>query len=117
MSYVIQDEKIYEVPFADLHKAALGAIGGLEGSVLKDDPEKGRLKAKFPKTILGNVLGDRTQLEVVFDKTSDSETKISLKIFPINPVGQELLFGARKGVPRKVLTWFIAHTEHRLKKE
>ena len=117
MSYVIQDEKTYEVAFSDLHKAALGAVSGLEGAVLKDDPEKGRLKVKFPKTILGNVLGDRTQLEIVFDKVSDAETKMALKIFPINPVGQELLFGARKGVPRKVLTWFIAHTEHRLKKE
>lgn len=117
MSYVIQEEKTYPVSFDELHKAVLGAISGLEGSVLTDDPAAGRLKAKFPKTILGNVLGDRTQLNVIFEKTSSEETKMSLKIFPINPVGQELLFGARKGVPRKVLTWFIAHTEHRLKKE
>ena len=117
MSYVIQEEKTFEVSFAELHKAVLGAISGLEGSMLKDDPDAGRLKAKFPKTILNNVLGDRTQLEIAFEKVSDVETKMALKIFPINPVGQELLFGARKGVPRKVLTWFIAHTEHRLKKE
>lgn len=117
MSYVIQEEKTYPVSFDELHTAVLGAVDGLEGKILKDNSDTGRLKAKFPKTILNNVLGDRTQLEIVFDKSSAAETKMALKIFPINPVGQELLFGARKGVPRKVLTWFIAHTEHRLKKE
>ena len=52
MSYVIQEEKTFEVSFAELHKAVLGAVSGLEGSVLKDEPEAGRLKAKFPITSL-----------------------------------------------------------------
>ena len=117
MPYTIQEEKSYQASFVDLHKAILGAIGGLEGTVLKDDPEAGRVEAKFPKTILKNVLGDRTQLEIDFEKTSAEETKMMLKIYPINPVGQVLQFGARKGVPRKVMTWFFAHTEHRLKSE
>ncbi len=117
MPYTIQDEKTYQSSFADLHKAVLGAIGGLEGIVLKDDPDAGCLEAKFPKTILKNVLGDRTQLEIDFEKIAPEETKLALKIYPINPVGQVLQFGARKGVPRKVMTWFFAHTEHRLKSE
>ena len=117
MPYTIQEEKTYNVTFADLHKAVLGAVKGLEGSVLKDDPDAKHLDVKFPKTILNNVLGDRTQLEVDFEKVSDTETKMVLTIYPINPVGQKLQFGARKGVSRKVLMWFIAHTEHRLKKD
>jgi len=63
------------------------------------------------------VLGDCTQAEIDLQSISPTETKIAFKIYPINPVGQVLQFGARKGVPRKVMTWFFTHTEHRLKSE
>ena len=115
--YTIEEEKTYAVSVEELQTAVLGAIKGLEGEVLKQDAEAGRIDVKFPKTILGNVLGDRTQMEVKFESASAAETKVSVKVFPINPVGQPLQFGARKGVTRKMITWFFAHTEHRLKKE
>ena len=117
MSYTIEEEKTYEVSAEELQTAILGAVKGLEGELLKHDPEAGRIDVKFPKTILGNVLGDRTQMEINLESASSAESKLSVKVFPINPVGQPLQFGARKGVPRKVMTWFFAHTEHRLKKE
>jgi len=115
MPYTIQEEKTYSYSKEKLSTAVLGAIQGLEGSVLMNEPDKGRIDAKFPKTILGNVLGDRTKLEIVFNELSNDATKLSLTIYPINPVGQKLQFGARKGVPRKVLDWFFAHVDHRLK--
>ncbi|MBT4843247.1 MAG: hypothetical protein HON91_12535 [Anaerolineae bacterium] len=117
MPYTIEEEKTLQASSADLQKAMLGAVKGLEGEVLKHDTEAGRIEVKFPKTILGNVLGDRTQMELNLESTSATETKVALKIYPINPVGQVLQFGARKGVPRKVMTWFFAHIEHRLKSE
>jgi hypothetical protein len=116
MSYTIEEEKTYEVSVEELQKAIFGAVKGLEGEVLKHDSEAGCIAVKFPKTILGNVLGDRTQMELDLNSVAQTEIKLALKIFPINPVGQPLQFGARKGVPRKVLTWFFAHVEHRLKK-
>lgn len=115
MSYTIQEEKTFPVSKENLIKAVLGAIGGLEGEVLKNEADKGRIVAKFPKTILGKVLGDRTQLALEFESLASEETKLDMTIFPINPIGQPLQFGARKGVSRTVLTWFIAHVEHRLK--
>jgi len=115
MSYTISEEKTYPHAKNTLTTAVLGAIQGLEGTVLTNDPEAGQIKAKFPKTILGKTLGDRTQIELEFISVSDEETKLSATIYPINPVGQKLEFGARKGVARKVLTWFFAHVEHRLK--
>ena len=117
MPYTIQEEKTFQVSSADLQKAILGAVKGLEGEVLKHDAEAGRIEAKFSKTILGSVLGDRTQAEIDLQKISETETKLTVKIYPINPVGQVIQFGARKGVPRKVMTWFFAHIEHRLKSE
>ena len=115
MPYTIQEQKTYPFSKEKLSTAVLGAVEGLQGTVLKNELDKGQLEAKFPKTILGNVLGDRTKLEIVFEELSDDETKLSLTIYPVNPVGQELQFGARKGVPRKVLDWFLAHVDHRLK--
>lgn len=115
MPYTIQEEKTYPVSKETLTKAILGAVGGLEGEVLKNDPEAGVIVAKFPKTILNKVLGDRTQLELGLESSSAEETQLSLTIFPINPIGQPLQFGARKGVSRTVLTWFLAHVDHRLK--
>lgn len=115
MPYTIEETKEFSHPLDKVRAAALGAIAGLEGSVLKNDPESGHIDAKFPKTILNNLLGDRTQIELDFEAISADETRVAIRVFPINPVGQKMQFGARKGVSRKVITWFIAHTEHRLK--
>ena len=115
MPYTIQEEKTYPVSQEALTQAILGAVAGLEGEVLKQDPATGQIVAKFKKTILGNVLGDRTQLELTMESLGPEETRLALTIYPINPIGQKLEFGARKGVPRKVLTWFLAHVDHRLK--
>ena len=115
MSYTIKEEKTYPYAKETLIKAIYGAVKGLEGEIRKNDPETGRIEAKFNKTILGNVLGDRTRLEIDIESLSPDETKLGLTIYPINPIDQKLEFGARKGVSRKVLTWFKAHVEHRLK--
>ena len=115
MPYTIQEEKTYPYSKGKLSSAIHGAVQGLEGTILKDEIDKGLIEAKFPKTILGNVLGDRTKLEIGMEELSQDQTKLSLTIYPINPVGQKLQFGARKGVPRKVLDWFLAHVDHRLK--
>jgi len=115
MPYTKIEEKTYPVTKDKLSQAVLGAVEGLEGEVLKNEPETGRIEAKFKKTILGNVLGDRTKIEIDLASTTPDETKLTATIFPINPVGQKLQFGARKGISKTVLSWFFAHVEHRLK--
>ena len=40
--------------------------------------------------------------------------QIDLAAYPVDPVGHTLLFGARKGVTRTVLTWFLAHLDHQM---
>ena len=108
-------EKIILLAGKKLTQAVLGAIKGLEGEVLTNKPDSGRIEAKFKKTIWGNVLSDRTKIEVDLASTSPEETKLSATIYPINPVWQKLQFGARKGISKTVLSWFFAHVEHRLK--
>ena len=116
MPYTVKEEKMYPYPLASVTTAVLGAIEGLEGKTTKNDAENGYIEVKFNKTILGNVLGDRTQMELHLASVSENETNLSLTIYPINPVGQKLQFGARKGVPKTVMTWFFAHVDHRLTK-
>lgn len=115
MPFTIHEEKTYPVALDKLKAAARGAIGGLEGSITAEEENGNFITAKFPKTVLNNLLGDRTQMELRFEAASDTESKVLITIFPLNAVEQKLMFGARKGVSRTVLTWFLAHTEHRLK--
>ncbi|MBT3389443.1 MAG: hypothetical protein HN413_03450 [Chloroflexi bacterium] len=115
MPYTIEETKSYSHPVVAVFTAALGAVAGLEGEVVKQDPKAGTLEAKFSKTIHGKVLGDRTQVEVTILEKAPDTTDVSVIIYPLDPVGRKLMFGARKGVSRTVLEWFFAHVEHRLK--
>ena len=113
-NYQINEEKQYEQSVAAVFQAALGAVEGLQGTASRQDESTGKIKAAFPKTIHGKVLGDRTEVLVTIAAAADNATAVTLKAYPINPVGEELLFGARKGVTRTVVNWFFAHLEHRL---
>lgn len=114
MPFTIRETKTYQHPSEVVYQAALGAIGGLEGKVLSEDAEAGRIQAKFDKKILGKVLGDRTQIELAIASQSPGESTVAIEVYPLDPVGRKLMFGARKGVSQTVVTWFIAHLEHRL---
>ena len=116
MPYEIQQEKSYEKAASAVFDAALKAVAGLEGKVLKQDPSNGELEAKYDKKILGKVLGDRTQMTARVTSQSETSSAISVEIYPIDPVGRKLMFGARKGVSQTVMTWFFAHLEHHLEK-
>lgn len=117
MPFTIRETKTYQHPHQIVYQASLGAIDGLEGKVLSENAEAGQIQAKFDKKILGKVLGDRTQIELKIDSGSLGESTVSIEVYPLDPVGRKLMFGARKGVSRTVATWFIAHLEHRLPKE
>ncbi|MFZ1396276.1 MAG: hypothetical protein WAS33_05230 [Candidatus Promineifilaceae bacterium] len=112
-SFTIHDKKEYEAGSDAVYQAALGAIGGLEGNIQKQDAAAGAIEARFDKKILGKVLGDRTHMNVTISGGAGG-TAVAIEIYPLNAVGQKLMFGARKGVSRTVANWFFAHLEHRL---
>ena len=119
MPYTIEEKKTYPNPVDAVYAAALGAVEGLEGKVVNQDSEAGTTEVKFNKTIHGKVLGDRTEAKITLraNEESPDATDVSATIYPIDPVGRKLMFGARKGVPRTELNWFFAHIEHRLDNE
>lgn len=111
MPFEVNESKIYNQSLEAVHAAALGAVAGLEGKVLKQNDT--RIEAKFDKKILGKVLGDRTQIEIELS-AAEGESQVDVTVYPLDPVGRKLLFGARKGVSQTVASWFWAHLEHRL---
>ena len=114
MPYTVKESRTYEKPKANTFQAAQKAIAGLEGKVLAEDANAGTIKGQFDKKILGKVLGDRSQILVTVSGSDDNSSTVAVEAYPINPVGQKLMFGARKGVVPTVVSWFWAHLEHNL---
>ena len=115
MEYTVRQEKTYEAAPEAIYEAALGAVDGLQGKVLSQDPETKAIEAQFDKKIHGKVLGDRTRMALTVRTGESGKGDVVVEIYPIDPVGRKLQFGARKGVPQQVMSWFVAHLEHRLK--
>ena len=116
MSYSIKEKKIIAYDLASVNQAAINTIYKFEGKIKETDSEKKEILATLPKKIFGNLLGDRTELSVKLSSNSASETEITTLIYPIDPVGRKLMFGARKGVSKTVLKWFFAHLDNQLSK-
>ncbi len=114
MPFTVKETRRYDQPKEAVETAVLAAISGLEGKLLKQ--ESTRIEAKFDKKILGKILGDRTQIEIDLEETSEGGCGVYLTIYPLDAIGRKLMFGARKGVPQTVASWFWAHLEHHLQK-
>lgn len=113
MKYRINETKTYNQGNDAVFKAAQAAVAGLEGKILKQVDNQ--LEVQFHKTILGKVLGDRTHFEIVVSPSGD-DSQVAVEAFPVDAVGRELKFGARKGVTKTVMSWYWAHLEHNLNK-
>lgn len=114
MSLTIKEEKNYKRAIDDVRRAVIASIGGLEGKVVSEDASAGKIRAQFSKTIHGKVLGEKTELNITLKAFSEGETGIELEAFPLDAIGQKLMFGARKGVTRTVMEWFYAHMDKNL---
>ena len=112
MPFDIHQEKTYPNSAQSAHAAALKAVAKLGGKL---EPVSGLLivTAKFPKTVLGKVLGERTHLTCDI-RADGAGSKIVVDAYPLDAVERKLMFGARKGVTATLATWFIAHLEDNL---
>ncbi len=114
MALTTEENKTYSQAPEVVYQAALGAVDGLGGSIERQDPAAGTIAVNFDKKILGKVLGDRTHLSVAITE-ADAGTAVALEAYPLDAIGRPLKFGARKGVAATIVSWFVAHLEHRLK--
>lgn len=113
MPFEQHKEKNYAKDPQSIYEAALKATAKLEGKMISSVPEAFRFTARFPKTILGQVLGERTELSCQV-RVDGEGGLVVVDAFPLDAVERKLLFGARKGVTQTVVTWFIAHLENNL---
>lgn len=110
MPFEVHQEKTYPQAPAEVYNAALKSIAKLKGQILKSKPDELHLEVKFDKTLLGKVLGDRTQMTCIV-QADGAGSKLVMDIYPLDAVGRKLMFGARKGVPEEVLRLFTEHLE------
>lgn len=113
MPFEQHQEKNYTKDAQSIYQAALKATEKLGGKVISSAPEQHRFTARFPKTILGQVLGERTELSCEVRGNGEGGLVV-VDAFPLDAVERKLLFGARKGVTLTVVTWFLAHLENNL---
>ena len=110
MAFEQHQEKKYPKDAKSIFEAALKVTEKFDGKVISSAPEKFSFTARFPKTILGQTLGERTELSCAVG----ADGVVVVDAFPLDAVERKLMFGARKGVTLTVVTWFIAHLEHNL---
>jgi hypothetical protein len=114
MPFEKHQEKTYSQDQSKVYNAALKSVEKLKGQVLTSRPEDFRFEVKFEKTLLGKVLGDRTQMTCVVQSNGEG-SKVIMDIYPLDAIGRKLMFGARKGVPEEVIRLFTEHMESNLK--
>src|SRR5260370_12526748 len=113
MPFEQHQEEHYSKEVQTIYQAALAAVEKLNGRLVSSAPEQGRLEVKFPKTILGKTLGERTYL--TFEVRAQGEASlVVVDAYPLDAIERKLLFGARKGVTQTVLTQFIEQLDHQL---
>jgi hypothetical protein len=86
------------------------SVEKLKGKILSSKPEDFQFEVRFDKTLLGKVLGDRTQMTCIIQAEGDG-SKMVLDIYPLDAVGRKLMFGARKGVSEEVIRMFMTNME------
>jgi len=113
MPYEIHQEKTYPQDRAKVYGAALKSVEKLKGQMLASKPEDFRFEVKFDKTLLGKVLGDRTQMTCSVQANGEG-SQVIMDIYPLDAIGRKLMFGARKGVSEEVIRLFSEHLENNL---
>ncbi len=116
MDYTIRETKTYPGSVDKSLPALELAVKGLQGKILKQTPQTGQVTVWFDKTVQGHVLGERTRIEITAVQAEPDRVQINLEAYPVDPVGNKLLFGARKGVTQTVLTWFIQNLDQQMAK-
>ena len=114
MPYEKKRAEFFDRPFKDVYRAAFVCAKDLGGKILKNELEKKILHAQMDKRMKGETLGDRSQFEMTFVEEESGGTTIHILAYPLNAVGQKLMFGARKGAVERAMMIFFEEVKNRL---
>jgi hypothetical protein len=110
MPYEQHQEKNYSQDRSKVYAAALKSVEKLKGQMVSSMPDDFRFEVKFDKTLLGKVLGERTNLTCIVQADGE-QSKVVVDAYPLDAVGRKLMFGARKGVTQEVVNLFTEYLE------
>ncbi len=112
MAYEAKQTKTYSYAADEVIRSASMVIANLGGKASKkNDPAKGRLEANFNKKVKGQFMNNRVQLEIKIASQSPEQCTVSALSYPVDPVGQKLLFGVRGKPARRVIDTFFAELD------
>ena len=114
MPYEKELRETFDYPFEAVFEAAKYCVPYMGGKVLKEDKNEGLLHAQMDKKLFGDYLGDRSKLEMKISDAGDGSTEIYIFAYPLNAVGQKLMFGARDGVVETMTAAFFKEVAKRL---
>lgn len=104
------DEHTFSSSVEPVLEALAAGAKRLGATVKAMDVATGVLDAQFDKKMRGKILGDRSWVEVRVTAKGGT-VHCSLYAFPLNAVGQKLMFGARDGVVDAVIAALWEETE------
>ena len=112
MAYDVNQAKTYNRPAQELNQfmaAVLAKLGGKAGK--KNNPSAGQLEVTFNKQVKNQMLPNRIQLIVSTESVSPEQSQVSALAYPVDPLGNKLMFGVRGQAARTVVDCFFGELD------
>ncbi len=113
MGYEVKEARAYPGTPAAVRAAAAEVAAALGGKPAKKVAE-GAVDVVFNKGAGAKVLMNRVQLQLQFAEAAPGQCTAAALAFPVDPVGQKLLFGVMGQPAREVASAFWAALDARL---
>ncbi len=116
MSYTVKESKSFAHSASDMIASTSQALNALGGKLSKKSkPKAGYFDITFNKKINDKgkkrYINNRVQLHVKIEADSAEKSLIVVQAYPVNPIGQKLMFGVRGKPARLVIDAFWAELE------
>jgi hypothetical protein len=115
MSHEVNETRTFARPAAAVLAIAGEVVGQLGGKRPRKDPGiQGQVQADFNKEVGGRSFANRVQLVVRVVSDGPDRCTASVQAYPVDPLGNRLLFGVLGDPARVVTSAFWARLEARL---
>lgn len=112
MAYDVKQAKSYQQPAQAMSQLAAATVARLGGKAdKKNNPAAGHIEVTFNKQVKNQMLPNRIQLVVKLEAVSPESSQLSVLAYPVDPVGNKLMFGVRGNAARTVVDAFWAELE------
>jgi hypothetical protein len=113
MGYEVKEARAY-AGTVDAVRAAAAEVAQKLGGKPGKKAAPGTVDVTFNKDVGGRPFGNRVQLVVRFAEAAPGQCSAAAEAFPVDPVGQKLLFGVLGEPAKLVTTAFWAALDARL---